>query len=277
MRLRFSVISFALSILLLPSLVLPSLAAAQAPSAAPTAAPAAAASPPAAAPAAPPSAHPATASAPAAPAATAAPRVYTDAGNIFIERNGVKTQLTKSEQDVRPALSPDGSYVVYTRQGRGRSVPGYDLGQFCVDTPRSDELRRVNVDGSGDKLLLKGRKGAGDAQLCDFRSKQFSSDGTRLYFLTPGWTTSGALHVYDLRTHEQHFLVPATDLLVLNFCANRYKDDLVVQSHRYLVFGGSYDWYWLYDSSGRKELGPVGYFHSPDAMRKAAHQQWCAE
>ncbi len=263
MRLCFSVISFALlSLSLLP----PTPAAAQAP------APAAASpSGSAAAPAAPPAAHPPT------PTAPAAPRVYSDAGNIFIERDGVKTQLTKSEQDIRPALSPDGSYVVYTRQGRGRSVPGYDLGQSCVDTPRPDELRRVNVDGTGDKLLLKGRKGAGEAQLCDFRSKQFSSDGTRLYFLTPGWATSGALHVFDLRTHEEHFLVPATDLLVLNFCANRYKDDLVVQSHRYLVFGGSYDWYWLYDSSGRKELGAVGYFRSPGAMRKAAHQQWCAE
>ena len=39
-----------------------------------------------------------------APASSASPEVYSDAGNIFIERDGTKTQLTKSEQDVDPAL-----------------------------------------------------------------------------------------------------------------------------------------------------------------------------
>jgi len=218
------------------------------------------------------------AAAPAAsPAPPAGPRVYSDAGNIFIERNGVKTQLTKSEADVDPVLSPNGAHVVYTRQGRGRSVPGYDLGQFCVATPRPDELRQVNIDGTGDKLLLGGRKGDGEAQLCDFRSKQFSSDGRWIFFLSPGWTTSGALHVYDTRTHKQHFLIPANDLLVLNFCSGKYRDDLVVQSHRYFVFGGSYDWYWLYDPTGKKELGPLGNFDSPNAVVNAAHQDWCQQ
>ena len=77
--------------------------------------------------------------APAAP--DPGPHVYSDAGNIFIERAGTKTQLTKSEQDAEPVLSPDGKYVVYTRQGRARS--GYDLGQFCATTPNRDELRQV--------------------------------------------------------------------------------------------------------------------------------------
>lgn len=218
----------------------------------------------------------AAAQSPPPPAAPAPPRVYSDAGNIFIERAGVKTQLTKSEADVRPVLAPNGLTVVYTRQGRGRSK-GYDLGQFCVATPRPDELREVNVDGSDDRLLLDGRAGAGEAQLCDFRSKQFSSDGRRLYFLAPAWTTSGALHVYDMRTREEHFLQPANDLLVLNFCSGKYSDDLAILSHRYFVFGGSYDWYWLYDPTGRKELGPLGHFDSPDAMAKAAHQDWCRQ
>ena len=91
------------------------------------------------------------------------PRVYSDAGNIVIERNGVKTQLTNSEQDVDPVLAPDGSYVVYTRQGRGHGLPGYDLGQFCTDGAEARRAAPVNVDGSGDKLLLEGRKGDGQA------------------------------------------------------------------------------------------------------------------
>jgi len=211
----------------------------------------------------------------AAAAAPQAPRVYSDAGNIFIENNGTKTQLTKSEQDVDPMLSPNSAYVVFTRQGRGSNVPGYDLGQFCTGTPKPDELRKVNIDGSDDALLLEGRKGDAQEQLCGFRAKQFKADGQRLFFLAPGWTTSGALHVYDLRTREQHFVLPANDLLVLSFCQNKYRDDLVIQSHRYFVFGGSYDWYWLYDPSGKKELGPLGQFDNPEDMVKQAHEQWC--
>ena len=162
-------------------------------------------------------------------------RVYSDAGSIFIERAGSTIKLTASEMDVDPVLSPGGAFVVYTRQGRGRTHRHYELDQFCPTEPRPDELRRINPDGSDDRLLLKGRGGDAEHQLCNFKSKQFSSDGRRLYFLTHGWATSDALHVYDMRTGEEHFLMPANDVLVLNFCRSKYKDHLVVLSHRYFL------------------------------------------
>ncbi len=210
----------------------------------------------------------------------APPRVYSDAGNIYIERGGannaIRTKLTSSEMDVDPVLAPNGAYIVYTRQGRGRTVHGYDTSQVCSAEPRPDELRQINADGSGDKLLLKGRKGSPERQLCDFRNKQFSADGRRLYFLTPGWATSGALHVIDMRSGDERFVTPANNLLVLSFCRNKYKDDLVVLVHRYFLLGGSYDWYWLYDPTGKKELGPLGQFDNPDDMVRQAHGVWCA-
>jgi hypothetical protein len=83
------------------------------------------------------------------------------------------------------------------------------------------------------------------------------------------------LHVYDLRTHDERFVLAANDLLVLNFCRNKYQDDLVVESHRYFLFGGSYDWYWLYDPAGGKELGPLGQFENPEEMAKQAREVWC--
>jgi hypothetical protein len=133
-------------------------------------------------------------------AQSASLHVYSDAGNIYIDRSGAKMKLTASEMDVDPVLAPNGNYVTYTRQGRGRTLRGYDAGQECSTEPRPDELRQINVDGSGDKLLLKGRKGDPKRQLCDFGQKQFSSDGRRLFFLAPGWATSGALHMLDLRS-----------------------------------------------------------------------------
>ena len=108
-------------------------------------------------------------------------RVYSDAGSIFIERGGGTTKLTASEMDIDPVLSPNGGFVVYTRQGRGRSRRHYEPHQFCPTELRPDELRRINADGSNDRLLLKGRGGGPEHQLCDFKSKQFSSDGTALF------------------------------------------------------------------------------------------------
>jgi hypothetical protein len=212
----------------------------------------------------------------AARAQGGSPQVYSDAGNIYFEHDGSKRKLTQSEMDVDPVLAPNGGYIVYTRQGRGRTLHGYDASQVCGTEPRPDELRQINVDGSADKLLLRGRKGDAKHQLCDFRQKQFSSDGRRLYFLSPGWATSDALHVLDMRAGDERFVMPANDLLVLNFCPNKYKDDVVVLAHRYFALGGSYDWYWLYDPTGKNELGPLGEF-TPDEMVREAHGVWCAK
>jgi hypothetical protein len=210
----------------------------------------------------------------AALAGPESPRVYSDAGNIFLERDGAKTQLTKSEQDVEPVLAPDGSFVVFTRQSHASGKQ--EDNQFCDTSSETDELHQIGVDGKNDKILLRGHKGDGGAQLCGFHDKQFSSDGRSLYFLTPGWATSGALHVYDMRKQSEKFLIPASDVVVLNFCQSKYKDYLVVLDHRYFVFGGSYDWYWLFDPTARKQIGPLGEFENPGDVVKQAREDWCS-
>ena len=48
-------------------------------------------------------------------------------------------------------------------------------------------------------------------------------------------------------------------------------------SRRNFLLGGSYDWYWLYDPSGKKELGPLGQFNNPEDMMRQARGAWCAE
>ncbi len=205
-----------------------------------------------------------------AAAQAASPRVLSEGTGIVLERDGSKKELTKSPQDTEPVLSPDGRLVYYTRRAAGPRDE-----QYCAGPPKADELRVIGIDGKDDKLVLSGHRGDPESQLCDFRNKQFSADGRRLYFMTPGWATSDALHVVDLRTRDERFLLPSTDFLVLSFCKNEHKDDLAVRSHRYFVFGGSYDWYWLYDSSGKKELGPLGEFNDRDALNKIARDEWC--
>ena len=106
--------------------------------------------------------------------------------------------------------------------------------------------------------------------LCGFSAKQLSSDGKTLFFLSPAWTTSSALHALDVASKTERYVLPANDLLVLSWCTEPdLKDALVVSQHRYFQFGGSYDWYWLYDPFGAKEIGAVGEHDDAAAVREA--------
>jgi hypothetical protein len=45
------------------------------------------------------------------------------------------------------------------------------------------------------------------------------------------------------------------------------RDSLVVHRHRYFVVAGTYDWYWLFDRTGKREQGPIGEYESAKAKR----------
>jgi len=206
----------------------------------------------------------------AAGSAQAAPRVLIEAGNVVVENDGAKKPLTKSGRDSEAALSPDGRFVVFTR---GPAKKGND--DECGNGDAAELLMRVNADGSGETVLLRGREGKKpEERLCGFTNKQFTSDGRLLYFLTPGWATSGALHVYDFNAKAERFVVDASGLVVLSACKKEHKDRVAIQRHKYFVFGGSYDWYWLYDPRTKKEIGPLGEVDDKDLAKQT--EQWCA-
>jgi len=205
-------------------------------------------------------------------------RVYADAGNVYLEdTDGTTKELTHSGRDQDPALSPDGKTVVFTHIGDDERDPKFKW-HFCGDHAERDELRAIGVTGTRERLLLRGRTSDDSAtQLCDFTDKQFASNGGRLYFLTPGWATSRALHVYDFRTGGERLLGGAEQFVVLSFCTHDYRDCLAVQQHRYFIGGGSYDWWWLYDPRLKNEIGAVSTAENgpQDVIRYA--RSWCVE
>jgi hypothetical protein len=189
-------------------------------------------------------------------------------GNIFVQRGGATKPVTHSGRDREPVLSPDGTFVVFARAAENNS--GADMG--CQND--SDLLMRVGVDGAREIVLLRSFASTRpERQLCGFMAKQFSSDGRLLYFLTPGWATSGALHVYDFKRQKERFVVDASGLLVLSTCKGEHKDRVAVMRHKYFVFGGSYDWYWLYDPKAKREIGPLGEIDDKDLAKQA--ELWC--
>jgi hypothetical protein len=183
--------------------------------------------------------------------AVQAATVKADHGAIVL--NG--KAITSGRHDSDPVLSPDGKRVVFLRN------VGAPLSDCWANLAESDnvELWVANADGRGARRLLR-IKPDNDMKktICGFQNAQFSSDGHLLYFETPAWTTSGAVHVYDFRSGKEHFVVDSNGMQVLATCKEPdYRDKLIVVRHAYFVFGGSYDWPWLISPEG-KNLGLVG-------------------
>jgi len=172
-------------------------------------------------------------------------------GNIqFTDKSGQTTALTSSGRDSDPVLAPDGKWVAFVRKIDGKKVASGS------DEMDPTELWQVRVDGKEPTMLLRCRESQKmESLLAGFENLQFSANGKLLYFVTPAWATSGAVHVVDTTNRKERYLFPGNNLKIVT--GGEYKDCLLVQQHRYFIGGGSYDWFWLLRPDG-KEVGPVG-------------------
>lgn len=180
-----------------------------------------------------------------------APVAVVKGGNVVLQTSqGGSKQLTTSGRDARPVVSPDGKWVVFVR-----SIPGKQISTGSGDVD-AEELWQIGADGKDEIKLVAPREAKEVSDLiANFTGLQFSADGRLVYFITPAWATSGAVHVVDTTNRKVRFIVPGNDLKVIH--SGEYIDCLLVMQHRYFLGGGSYDWYWLFKSDG-KEIGPVG-------------------
>jgi dipeptidyl aminopeptidase/acylaminoacyl peptidase len=172
-------------------------------------------------------------------------------GNIqFTDKAGTTTAVTATGRDSNPLLAPDGKWIAFVRKADGKKIA---TGSEEMDPT---ELWQVRTDGKEAAVLVKCRAAEKpESLIAGFGNVQFSTNGKLLYFISPAWATSGAVHVVDTTNRKERYLLPGNDLRVVPL--GEYKDCLLVQQHRYFVGGGSYDWFWLLRPDG-KEVGPVG-------------------
>ncbi len=172
-----------------------------------------------------------------------------------------------------PALSPDGKFVVFTR---GPEKKGEE--DECRNGDDAELLMRVNADGSGESVLVRGREGKNRrSSAC---AASWASSSTPTAASSTSSRPAGrprVLHVYDFKAKDkakaERFVVDASGVAVLRACKNEHKDRLAIMRHKYFVFGGSHDWYWLYDPVTKKEIGPLGEIEEKDLAKQA--ELWC--
>ena len=186
------------------------------------------------------------------PSGLRAQKVGAEGGNVvFTDAAGRAVNLTDTGRDSAPDLSPDGRRVVFVRATPGRTV------ETAAGEEEVTELWMVRTDGGKPTRLVQGKADPEPQRmLAGLQSPQFAPDGTRVFFLSVAWATSGAVHVVELTTGKQRFVCPGNALEVVR--AGKYRGHLLVQQHRYFLGGGSYDWFWLLGEDGKKEVGPVG-------------------
>jgi hypothetical protein len=99
--------------------------------------------------------------------------------------------------------SPDGKWIVFVKPVTGESI-GTGADDF-----QPSELWQVDSNGRHPTLLVRCH-GSFDGEMstvvAQFNELRFSPDGRLVYFETPAWATSGALHVVDTTTCRENFI-----------------------------------------------------------------------
>jgi WD40-like Beta Propeller Repeat len=98
-------------------------------------------------------------------------------------------------------ISPDGKWIVYVKPVTGRVI------EWGADEEQPSELWQVDSDGRHPTLLVRAHNSDDmSTVIAKFDDLRFSPDGRLVYFSTPAWVTSGALHVVDTTNCREHFI-----------------------------------------------------------------------
>lgn len=113
---------------------------------------------------------------------------------------------------------------------------------------------KIICSGSGFRgfeTVFTGKYSARPSQsTAEIGSLMAAPDGKTLYFQAQAWATADAIHSFDIVTRKSRFITSGN--LVCVVLAGQYKDDLVINEHRYFIQGGSYNPTYLFSPVGKK-------------------------
>lgn len=125
------------------------------------------------------------------------------------------------EKTAEKVVSPDGRIVAWIASTPG-SVVATGAGE-----EEATELWVQDVSNGSKHCILRGRF-ASDAEstIAGMSGLRFSRDGTRLFFSSAAWATSSAVHVVDLATGRERFVIDGS--LVGLVTEGHFSGDLLV-------------------------------------------------
>jgi len=195
----------------------------------------------------------------------AAAIVFARDGNVFYQNGGKPVQMTDSGRDRAPVLHPKGEWVYFFRLGK---PPAGDAITVPSEKPvLQEELWRIRTDGTRPAMLYRAKEdtsigGDGPYAVARLDNLQFSPDGDKVYFHTFDWFMSWAIHVMKPDGTFEKMIGDGNDTRIILSTGgegvDEYRGYIVTSRHRYFVFGGTYDWYYLCTPDMQKEIGPVG-------------------
>lgn len=152
------------------------------------------------------------------------------------------------------------------------TAPGGRI-SYHIETDRANPANSRIVarlrDSSDTKVLLQSKPDADPKHdLVGFSNLKLSPDGKSLYFHTAAWATSPAIHVLNLDSGNETFVVDGHIKCIV--AGGEYQGNLLVEQHRYFVGGGSYDVINLIRPDGSL-VGPVTFDvtnRRPDQMMR---------
>jgi hypothetical protein len=176
--------------------------------------------------------------------------VEVQAGNaVYHAADWTVRILTHTGRDSVAVLSPDGRWVAVVRH-TGRTVP-----TTLAPQPATELWVVSTATGAGRRLVAPAAGRTPERTLAGLWDVVFSPDSRTVYFLSPAWATSSAVHAVEVATGRERYVTPGNSLAVVP--RGRYRGYLIVQQHRYFLGGGSYDWTWLLTPGGH-DVGPIG-------------------
>jgi len=190
-------------------------------------------------------------------------------GDLYLKIQDNEIRLTHTGLNKSPIIHPGGEWIYYIKTTEAKN--NGDMGS--VDPPIGyignyvfkEEIWRMKISGEGKSFVYKSSRSPEPNQtwytLSSIDNIQFSPSGDKIYFQSDPYTVTGTIWVMESDGSNAQLMSSGHSIRIIESNTdgtdNRYKGYLIIQQHRYFTFGGSYDWYWLFDPDFKK-IGPIG-------------------
>jgi len=142
------------------------------------------------------------------------PSVFEEKGNIFLKDDGKTIQLTNTGKDSESILSPNGKWIAFNREIEG-AIKEYE--EEVVWACSSYQLWIIDLESKSERMLLVPRPEDKDIEkvIYSFQDKTFSPDSQTIYFVTPAYAVSDAIHAVDINGKNDRYITDGNTVQVV--------------------------------------------------------------